>query len=276
MNASSWARRLWRQYRARAGLFAVVLWLLALPLWFACSTPAPPKAGTARVAAEQDSGDSEAAIALSAYLFDGDLYLSTRTAEGDVHGLARGGASSAGEQPIVVVEAIAADQWLRNADRGRSVPVFEPSRWYELVKVLRALGTPSEPGYGAVIDVFGEQDLFSYYDELGTLRTVPIVYKPESVRVLSTHRLDDAIRSILPAAQSLQNTSLGGRLYARHCIRVADQTEGVTRFIDHDQAAGPGFEEAGDHIPQLRIFLNRGNFRDHDVTQCSRGARRGC
>jgi cardiolipin synthase len=232
----NWSTKPLHKSGSRSASLATALFLLVLPLLFACGTPAPPKPGTERSIAEQDpTGDTEVAVAVSAYLFDGDLYLRTRAAEGDVYGLARGSASSAGAQPIVVVEDIAAEQWLRNESRGRSVPVFDSFRWYELVKVLKVLVTPSEPGYGAVIDVVGEQDLFSYYDELGTLRTVPIVYKPESVRVQSIHRLDHAIRGILPA---IGKALAEGEPLKHALLGTGDEAEGGYPFVFLDFERG--------------------------------------
>lgn len=63
--------------------------------------------------------------------------------------------------------------------------------------------TPREPGYGTVVDVLNQEELFHYYDEIGTLRTVPIVYKPDAVRVKETYSFEQVVRNSMPAVRQV-------------------------------------------------------------------------
>lgn len=205
---------------------------LLLPVMAGCSAAVrQPQAEPAG-----ETLEIEALLAESAYVFDGDLYLAASGADGVSYRIARDHAASPDGQPIVVVENIAVEQWMRARAQGQPVRVYDPSRWSEMVRALRLLVTPTRPGHGAVIDVVGEQDLFSYYDEEGTLRTVPIVYKPDSMRVEGTHRLDEILRRILPAIRS--SLSEEGAQPRHALLNTGDENDGGYPFVFLDFERG--------------------------------------
>jgi hypothetical protein len=74
--------------------------------------------------------------------------------------------------------------------------------WNQLQEDIRLIVTPREPGVGAVVDLLNEQDLFHYYDEIGTLSTVPIACKPDDVRVRATYSVKEFAKNSLPAIHS--------------------------------------------------------------------------
>lgn len=197
-----------------------------------CATPTSPDVQIVEQLSGNEAIEGGAAVSAAdaAYLFDGDLYLHTSSEEALIHGTAKASTLSAGREPIVVVEDIAAEQWGINEARGQPVPTFGPSRWHAVLRAVQILVTPTEPGIGSVMDALGEQELFYYYDEGHTLRTVPIVYKPDAVRVGKTYRLDQVIKSILPQVQQAL-TEEGEQPPAQALLTTGDDGEAGYPYV---------------------------------------------
>jgi hypothetical protein len=210
----------------------MALGFVAVMALCACGTPMAPKVQIAEQVSggEAIEGGSTVSTADAAYLFDGDLYLHTSSEDGPIYRTAKASTYSSGREPIVAVEDIAAEQWGINEARGQPVPIFGPSRWHAVLRAVQVLVTPTEPGIGAVMDALGEEELFYYYDEGHTLRTVPIVYKPDAVRVEKTYRLDQVIKSILPQVQHAL-TEEGEQPPTQALLTTGDDSEAGYPFV---------------------------------------------
>jgi cardiolipin synthase len=187
--------------------------------------------------------DSEplAPVAQAAYLLDGNLYLEVRSQDSTGHRVVRRDATSssgsnairpsfssrAGTPPVLQIEDLEAEHW--RPAKGSPVAVFDASYWQQILRAAQIAVTPTDRRFGAVVNVLDEQDLFHYYDEIGTLRTVPIIYKPESVRVKHTYRLERVIAETMPTLR--KTLSEGNQLPAYALINTGDGTEGGFPFV---------------------------------------------
>lgn len=218
--------------------------ILATVALCSCTTPSPTPetlhlTDTVAIPRSLD-GESVVPVAQAAYLLDGHLYLNVSAAEGASHKIARGEGHSdknkfglsvpsgrPGTPPILTIEDLEQGRW--KSDEGVDVPVFDSARWRQLVEGVQMIVTPREPGYGTVVDVLNQQELFHYYDEIGTLRTVPIVYKPDAVRVKETYSFDQVVRNSLPAVR--QVLSDGGPPLDFALLNTGDESEAGFPFV---------------------------------------------
>lgn len=133
----------------------------------------------------------------------------------------------AGSKTVVELEGLTGEQW--TPETGTEVQIFGVGHWQHILEQAQISVTPTDRRYGAVVNVLNEQDLFHYYDELGTLRTVPIIYKPESVRVKSTYRLDQVIAETMPGIRNTLSGASAPLPYA--LINTGDESEGGFPFV---------------------------------------------
>ena len=73
------------------------------------------------------------------------------------------------------------------------VRVRGPSAWKALLDGALQSLTPQEAGYGAVVDILHEDELFLYRIEGGALVAVPIIYKPPDIQVQRTYTFVDLL-----------------------------------------------------------------------------------
>ncbi len=219
--------------------------VLAL-LLFACSSQMPHQREVVRIV-ETDStlrnldGEGLGPVAQQAYLLDRNLHLEARIRDKTVYQVVRAEPPAPNEDetasllpsrthgalPILLVEDLPAQQW--SPDKGHRISVFPPEQWSQILLTAQMAVTPTDRRYGAVVNVLNEQDLFHYYDEVGTLRTVPIVYKPESVRVQRTYRLDQIIAETMPTARALLSGEGSPLDYA--LVNTGDEAEGGFPYV---------------------------------------------
>jgi cardiolipin synthase len=134
---------------------------------------------------------------------------------------------NAGAPAIVVMQDLPAENWTPQA--GMDVPVFDVAHWQRILESVRASVTPTDRQFGSVVNVLDEQDLFHYYDEFGTLRTVPLVFKPDAVRVKETYRLDQVVTQSMPLVR--QKLSEGGEPPAYALLSTGDESKGGYPFV---------------------------------------------
>jgi cardiolipin synthase len=128
---------------------------------------------------------------------------------------------------IVVIAELPAENWAPQA--GVDVPVFDVTHWQRILESVQISVTPTDRRYGSVVNVLDEQDLFHYYDEFGTLRTVPLVFKPDAVRVKETYRLDQVVAQSMPRVR--QKLSEGDDPPQYALLNTGDQSEGGYPFV---------------------------------------------
>ncbi len=231
----------------KAFSYTFLLLLLA-----ACGSQMPNQRDTVRIV-ETDStqrrldGDGFAPAARRAYLLEGALHIEARIGDDTVYQIVHRDASAAsdkatvaplppgpqGAPAILLIEDLPAQLWI--PEEGLNIPVFAPEYWSQILRTAQVAVTPTDRRYGAVVNVLNEQDLFHYYDEIGTLRTVPIVYKPESVRVQRTYRLDQIIAETMPTARKMLSGERAPLNYA--LVNTGDDAEGGFPyvFVDFDR-----------------------------------------
>ncbi|UCH48932.1 MAG: phosphatidylserine/phosphatidylglycerophosphate/cardiolipin synthase family protein [Betaproteobacteria bacterium] len=217
---------------------------LLLGLLGSCSTPSPrPEVVRVEVPAvvrDLDS-DSLAPIAQAAYLETGTLNIEVRS-DGTIHyqtvstdRILFGKSetrpvlpSDNAEAPaIAVMDSLPAQNW--DPETGLDVPVFDLAYWQRILDSVQASITPTDRRYGSVVNVLDEQDLFHYYDEFGTLRTVPLVFKPDAVRVKDTYRLDQVVAQSMPRVRQMVTEGDDPPLYA--LLNTGDESEGGYPFV---------------------------------------------
>jgi cardiolipin synthase A/B len=175
-------------------------------------------------------------VAEAAYIADGNLYLHTVFADGASYGMAKGDRRST---PVARIEHMEESEWQKNETTGEPVPIYGPSRWHAVLNAVQTFVTPSDSGAGAVMDIAGEQELFYYSDDSGSLRTVPMVYKPDTVRVEKTYRLDRVVRDLLPQIQKALPEK-DEQLPRRALLTTGDDSDAGYPFVfldfEHKQA----------------------------------------
>lgn len=215
--------------------------LVAIIAVCGCTTTKQHKAIHPPALAEDRVEDSNLevfdALATAAYFLDGSLYLEARKTEFPSYRIAKSYADSSiskagpsgkpGNPPILVLADLTPSLW--NPTEGTNVPIFGVELWDQLRDGVRMIVTPRESGYGVVVDLLNEQDLFHYYDEIGTLRTVPIIYKPESVRVKETYSFEEVVRNSLPAVRQVLSGD-GAPLHFA-LMNTGDDAEGGFPFV---------------------------------------------
>ena len=176
---------------------AVSRWLAlhALALLMLCGC-----AGTAQVGRESDALPQPVDVPLESirevprvdrvFLDQQQLRLSFSRADGQVHAAVtlkpisdRLLTAVGRELPVRVLVPVSPAA--TNAPRPDSMPVSVqgPSYWQALLdSSLQAL-TPVEPGYGAVVDILQEDELFLYRVGDGVMVAVPLIYKPPDIQV---------------------------------------------------------------------------------------------
>ena len=77
--------------------------------------------------------------------------------------------------------------------RSRVPEAMDASSWNELLYVTLAALTPADCHCGVVVDILRHHELFVYYDDRGILNSVPIEYKPDSVRTVNSFDTDELL-----------------------------------------------------------------------------------
>jgi cardiolipin synthase len=158
-------------------------------------------------------GETSPITAISAKVVAGHLNL-TYQVDGEVSEAQAQLDAGVGPAPPVV--ALTAGSHPYPPDTLMDDVVLQPeSGWRTLLRDLQEQITPRTPGEGAMLDVLQEEELLLYYDELGELRTVPMVYKPREVRPVVTVRLTALLKDAV-AAQAARFA--GARPQARYLL----------------------------------------------------------
>ena len=220
------------------------IWLLAAVVLGSCSA-APPRLEVIPVpipsVVRDLDGDSLAPVAQNAYLDAGTLNIESwseattgyRRASIDGVFFAKNRTRPAAtpdsaEEPVIVeVTDLLAEDW--DPQNGIPVPVFDATHGQEILESAQVSVTPADRRFGSVVNVLDEQDLFHYYDEFGTLRTVPLVFKPDNVRVSKTYRLDQVIAHLMPEVR--QTLTEGSEPPEYALLNTGDESEGGYPFV---------------------------------------------
>jgi cardiolipin synthase len=216
--------------------------LLATVVLASCTTP-PPRPEVVPVPAIVRDLDSESPVpvARAAYLDAGRLDIEVRsetttdyrTTSTDriffektpTRSSVAGNSNAA---PVIVdIADLPAEHWA--PQNGIPVPVFNAVHWQQILKSVQISITPTDRRFGSVVNVLDEQDLFHYYDEFGTLRTVPLVFKPDNVRVGKTYRLDQVISHSMPGVR--QALAEGNEPPKFALLNTGDDSEGGYPFV---------------------------------------------
>ncbi|MDX1440614.1 MAG: phosphatidylserine/phosphatidylglycerophosphate/cardiolipin synthase family protein, partial [Rubricoccaceae bacterium] len=128
---------------------------------------------------------------------------------------------------IVEITDLPSEEW--TPEIGIPVPVFDANHWQQVLESVKISVTPVDRRFGSVVNVLDEQDLFHYYDEFGTLRTVPLVFKPDNVRVSKTYRLDQVIAHAMPGVRQALAEGSEPPYYA--LLNTGDESEGGYPFV---------------------------------------------
>ena len=224
--------------------FCAILCLLLAGLLGSCGTP-PPRPEVVRVpvpAIVRDlDSESLAPVAKTAYLDAGTLNIEVRndsateyrTVSTDRIFFGRSETrpvlpfDNAEAPAIAVIADLPAENWAPQA--GEHVLVFDAIQWQLILESVQISVTPTDRRYGSVVNVLDEQDLFHYYDEFGTLRTVPLVFKPDAVRVKETYRLDQVVAQSMPRVR--KKLSEGGDPPQYALLNTGHESEGGYPFV---------------------------------------------
>jgi len=231
-----------RTFLARLTLPAI--WLPAAVVLCNCSAP-PPRLEVVPVpipsiVRDLDS-ESLAPVAQSAYLDAGTLDIEVRSETTTDYRTvstdriffettpARSAEipGSAAAPVIVEIADLPAEEWI--PENGIPVPVFDAIHWQQILESVQVSVTPIDRRFGSVVNVLDEQDLFHYYDEFGALRTVPLVFKPDNVRVGKTYRLDQVIAHAMPGVRQTLAEGSEAPYYA--LLNTGDESEGGYPFV---------------------------------------------
>ncbi len=220
------------------------IWLLAAIVLSGCGAP-PPRPEIVRVPVpaivRNLESHSLAPVAQTAYLDAGNLNIevridgasSYRTVSIDQIFFGRSETrpvplSGIADAPaIVIIERLSPEDWAPRA--GMEVPVFDANHWQQILELVQISVTPTDRRFGSVVNVLNEQDLFHYYDEFETLRTVPLVFKPDAVRVKETYRLDQVVAHSLPSIR--QKLTGDGEAPAYAVLNTGDESDGGYPFV---------------------------------------------
>ena len=231
-----------RKFPARQ--MPLAIWLLMAVVLCSCSAAPPrPKVIPVPIPAIVRDLDSEslAPVAQSAYLDAGTLDIEVRSeTTTDYRSVstdqivsertqARSAPvpGSAVASVIVEIADLPVEEWI--PQNGIPVPVFDATRWQEILESARVSVTPADRRFGSVVNVLDEQDLFHYYDDFGTLRTVPLIFKPDDVRVKRTYRLDQIIAHLMPGVRQMLAEGSEPLYYA--LLNTGDESEGGYPFV---------------------------------------------
>ncbi len=214
------------------------LWLLLVVILGSCSAaPQRPKVVPVPIPAIVRDLDSEslAPVAHSAYLDAGTLDIEVRsetttdyrTASTERIFFEKTTIRSTTAPVIVEIADLPSEEWI--PETGIPVPVFDANHWQQILKSVQIAVTPTDHRFGSVVNVLDEQDLFHYYDEFGALRTVPLVFKPDNVRVSKTYRLDQVIAHAMPGVRQTLSEGSEPPYYA--LLNTGDESEGGYPFV---------------------------------------------
>jgi cardiolipin synthase len=83
---------------------------------------------------------------------------------------------------------------VENPPAGNSpVAVQGTTAWQDLLDGSLQVLTPVEAGYGAVVDILQQDELFIYRVDGGTVVAVPVIFKPQDLEVKHTYRFTDLL-----------------------------------------------------------------------------------
>lgn len=221
-----------------------MIWLLAAMILSSCSTP-PPRPEVVRIPVHALIRDLDSAsvapVAKSAYLDAGTLNIEVRSNgetayrtvsteriffdKSETRPAPLTGSEDA--PAIVVIEKLASEDWAPQT--GVEVPVFDATHWEQVLESVHVSVTPTDRRFGSVINVLDEQDLFHYYDELGTLRTVPLIFKPDGVRVKETYRFEQVVAHAMP--QIRRKLAGEGEAPTYALLNTGDESQGGYPFV---------------------------------------------
>ena len=213
--------------------FVAILGVLFAFVVSGCSSPARHSPAIVRIAATDTAElveEAQVPVAQAAYLVDGILHLEVHSPDNTDYWTAQDdqtASSLIGAPRILVIEDLAPDDW--DPQQGVRVPVFSASSWQHILEASKVAVTPRDRRFGVVVNVLNEQDLFHYYDEFESLRTVPIIYKPESVQVQQTMRLDEVIARRMPVVR--KDLSGADEPLEFALINTGDGSEGGFPFV---------------------------------------------
>lgn len=104
------------------------------------------------------------------------------------------GAAFKGTQlPFRVMTSLPAEDWPATEHCSRLPEVMDAWSWNELLYRTLAALTPADCHCGVVVDILRHHELFVYYDDRGILNSVPIEYKPDSVRTVNSFDCDELL-----------------------------------------------------------------------------------
>jgi cardiolipin synthase len=173
------------------------LLLLTMLLGIGCGTATTPYQGEvspSKLGQWPAATESSPATAIAARVADGHVTVTYQVEEDILHGQAVLGGGDGHRPPVRELER--GTRQVSAAAEMEVVALRPQSAWEALLQRLQMEITPSTPGEGVVLDILQEEELLLYYDELGTLRSVPIVYKPREVKPVATVRLSQLLREV--------------------------------------------------------------------------------
>ena len=109
------------------------------------------------------------------------------------HGQESGTAFPGIQLPFRIMTALQAEDWPATEHCSHLPEVMDAWSWNELLYRTLAALTPADCHCGVVVDILRHHELFVYYDDRGILNSVPIEYKPDSVRTVNSFDCDELL-----------------------------------------------------------------------------------
>jgi len=88
--------------------------------------------------------------------------------------------------PFRIMIPLQAEDWPATEHCSRVPEIMDAWSWNELLYRTLAAMSPADCQCGVVVDILRHHELFVYYDDRGILNSVPIEYKPDSVRTVNS------------------------------------------------------------------------------------------
>ena len=95
--------------------------------------------------------------------------------------------------PFRIMTSLPAADWPATEHCTAVPEVMDAWSWNELLYVTLAALTPADCHCGVVVDILRHHELFVYFDDRGILNSVPIEYKPDSVRTVNSFDSDELL-----------------------------------------------------------------------------------